>query len=50
MEKKFSLAIAALLILHSICYAGDPDSGYGTHIAVESKVETNLINLRSLVI
>ena len=27
-----------LIFVHSICFAGDPDSGYGTHIAIEFKV------------
>lgn len=28
-----------LIFVHSICFAGDPDSGYGTLIAVEFKVD-----------
>jgi hypothetical protein len=28
-----------LIFVHSICFAGDPDSGYGTIIAVEFKVD-----------
>jgi hypothetical protein len=28
-----------LIFLHSICFAGDPNSGYGTLIAIEFKVD-----------
>jgi hypothetical protein len=28
-----------LIFVHSICFAGDPDSGYGTNIAIEFKVD-----------
>jgi hypothetical protein len=28
-----------LISVHSICYAGDPDTGYGTLIAIEFKVD-----------
>jgi hypothetical protein len=28
-----------LIFVHSICFAGDPDTGYGTNIAIEFKVD-----------
>ena len=30
---------AIILAAHSVCLAGDPDSGYGTNIAIEFKVD-----------
>ena len=36
---KRTLLCLILIFLCSICFAGDPNSGYGTHIAVEFKVD-----------
>jgi hypothetical protein len=36
---KRTLLCFILIFLYSICFAGDPNSGYGTHIAVEFKVD-----------
>jgi len=32
------LCLIVMILLHSVCSAGDPDSGYGTCIAVEFRV------------
>jgi len=34
-----------ILIMHSICYGGDPDSGYGTLIAVEIRVNNEFTGI-----
>lgn len=36
---KRTLLCLIFIFLYSICFAGDPNSGYGTHIAVEFKVD-----------
>lgn len=39
MYRRFLLCGALLVLLRSECLAGDPDTGYGTQIAVEFKVD-----------
>lgn len=38
----------AILMIHSITFAGDPDSGYGTLIAVEIKYNNKFISVGKL--
>lgn len=39
MGRRVLLCAALLVVLRSECLAGDPDTGYGTQIAVEFKVD-----------
>ncbi len=43
MKRVFLYVI--ILVMHSICYAGDPDSGYGTLIAVEIRVNNEFTGI-----
>ncbi|MBA4391742.1 MAG: hypothetical protein C0399_12515 [Syntrophus sp. (in: bacteria)] len=39
MIRRIVLCFIIIFAAHSVCFAGDPDSGYGTLIAVEFKVD-----------
>ena len=39
MIRRILLCFTIIFVVHSVCFAGDPDSGYGTNIAIEFNVD-----------
>lgn len=39
MIRRILLCFIIISAAHSVCFAGDPDSGYGTNIAIEFKID-----------
>lgn len=44
MINRIVLCLSIIFAVPSICFAGDPDTGYGTHIAIEFKVDNKSYN------